>query len=75
MIKIMELEEIKQKKQTGDIGKILTIVNNRRARNDEPIYSRSTVKHMLNGTRTMKPDVKQATEDYFNNLEKLTQTA
>jgi hypothetical protein len=68
----MELEEIKQKKQTGDVSRILTIVNTRRAASGEPIYARSTIKHMLNGTRTLKDDVRRATEDYFNSLNSLS---
>lgn len=67
----MNLEEIKEKKQTGDIAKILKIVNARRIDNDEPPYALSTVKHMLNGTRTLREDVEKAATDYYNSLSKL----
>lgn len=68
----MTLKQIQEKKQTGDVGKILTIVNTRRAEKGEPIYARSTIKHMLNGTRNIKDDVLKAASDYYQQLDKLT---
>lgn len=71
----MNLQELKSQKQTGDNANILRIVNARRGEINEPPYALSTVRAMMNGTRTMRDDVLKAAIDYYDNLSKLqTQT-
>lgn len=62
----MNLEQIQQKKQHGDTMRIMQIANKLAAERGEKTYSESTVRQMLNGTRTMKPIVQEAAEQYYN---------
>ena len=62
----MNLEQIQQKKQHGDTLRIMQIANKLATERGSKELSESTVRQQLNGTRTLKPLVQEAAEQYYN---------
>lgn len=61
----MDLQEIKEKKRHGDTQRIAQVANNMASERGVKTYSETTVRQMLNGTRTLKPIVMEAVEKYY----------
>jgi hypothetical protein len=70
----MKSETLKSKKRHGDTTRITEIANAKRAQAGKKPYAESTVRAMLNGTRTMKPEVSEAANEFYKAQEDLLTT-
>jgi hypothetical protein len=62
----MNLQELQQKKQHGDTLRIMQIANKMAVERGIKEYKETSVRQMLNGTRTLKPIVEEAAIKYYN---------
>ena len=67
----MEKQEIAQKKRYGDAVLIGEIANRRRKEKGLQPYKERTIRAMLSGERTLKDDVKEASEMYYKSIDGL----
>ncbi|MEI8087834.1 MAG: hypothetical protein WCG93_16605 [Paludibacter sp.] len=52
-------------KKHGDTSRIMQITNKLATERSSKTYSECTIRQQLNGTRTLKPIVKEAAEMYY----------
>lgn len=76
-MKIMEtanlLKSIEKFKQYGDAIRIARIVNAKRIERGEKKFSPAYIGYMLNGERTMLPEVAKVATKYFKAQKELTE--
>ncbi len=71
----MKKQEKTQKKRYGDAARIAQIANVIRAKKGLKPYSERTIRAMLSGERTMKEDVQEASNGFYNAINNLQATA